>query len=139
MDLKIIYRYYIITMKPEHLDIEKATLKNNNYRKVIYTVPGKNQVVLMSLNVGEDIPMEIHPTISQFIRVESGRGYAMIDGKKYTLKNGYVVTVPPGLKHYIKNTSKTDKLKLYTVYSPDNHPPKHVDKRQPKGKDHDDL
>ena len=119
-------------MKPDHRNIEKDTLKNNNYRKVLYTVPGKNQLVLMSLNPGEDIPEEIHSHISQFFRVEAGKGYAKIDGKRYTLKDGFSIIIPPGAKHYIKNTSRTEKLKMYTIYSPDNHPEGRVDKRQPK-------
>ena len=119
-------------MNAYHKNIEKETLKNNNYRKVIYTVPDKNQLVFMSLNVGEDIPKEIHPHISQFFRVEKGEGLAIIDGKKYKLKDGSGLIIPPGAQHYIKNTSKTDKLKLYSIYSPPNHPPNRVNKRQPK-------
>ena len=118
-------------MKPYHRNIEKETIKNDNYRKVLYTVKGKNQLVLMSLNPGEDIPEEVHSKISQFFRVEAGKGYAKIDGKRYTLKDGFTIIIPPGSKHYIKNTSKTEKLKMYSIYSPENHPEELVNKRQP--------
>jgi mannose-6-phosphate isomerase-like protein (cupin superfamily) len=117
-------------MKIDYRNIEKETLKNNNYRKVLYTVPGKNQLVLMSLNVGEDIPEEIHNNVSQFFRIESGNGYALINNKKYKLKDGVSLIVPPGVKHYIKNNSKKEKLKLYTLYSPEIHKQGHIDKRQ---------
>jgi len=123
-------------MKPFHKNIEKETIKNNNYRKVLYTVPGKNQLVLMSLKPSEDIPEEIHNDISQFFRVEKGKGIAIINNKKYKLKDGMSLIIPPGAKHYIKNTSKTDDLKMYTIYSPDSHPPKKINRRQPKNEKH---
>jgi mannose-6-phosphate isomerase-like protein (cupin superfamily) len=123
-------------MKPDHRNIEKETLKNNNYRKVLYTVKGKNQLVLMSLNPGEDIPEEVHTNISQFFRVESGKGYAKIDDKRYMLKDGFTIIIPPGSKHYIKNTSKNQKLKMYSIYSPENHLDGKIDKRQPINEHH---
>ena len=120
----------------DHRNIEKDTLKNNNYRKVLYTVPGKNQLVLMSLKPGEDIPKETHNKISQFIRVEKCKGVAIINNKKYKLKDGMSIIIPPKAEHYIKNTSKTEDFKLYTIYSPDNHPPKKINRRQPKNEKH---
>jgi len=119
-----------------HKNIEKETIKNNNYRKVLYTVPGKNQLVLMSLKPSEDIPKEIHSKISQFIRVEKGKGIAIINNKKYKLKDGMSLVIPPKAEHYIKNTSKTEDLKMYTIYSPDNHPKNKINKRQPKNEKH---
>ena len=118
-------------MNPDHRNIERDTLKNNNYRKVIYTVPDKTQLVLMSLKPGEDIPMEVHPHIAQFFRVEKGKGIAIINDQKYRLKDGFSIIIPPNTKHYIKNTSPTDDLKMYTLYSPPNHPPDRINKRQP--------
>lgn len=118
-------------MKPDHRNIEKETIKNKNYMKVLYTVKGNMQLVLMSLNPGEDIPEEIHNNITQFFRIESGMGYAKINGKRYTLKDGFTLIIPPGSKHYIKNTSKTEPLKLYSIYSPEHHPNKKINKRQP--------
>ena len=115
-----------------HKNIEKLTLNNKNYRKVLYTVKGKNQLVLMSLIPGEDIPTEIHNNISQFFRIEKGRGVAIIDDKRYILKDGMSIIIPPGSQHYIKNTSKKDDLKMYSIYSPENHSGNRLDKRQPK-------
>lgn len=119
-----------------HKNIEKLTLKNKNYRKVLYTVKGKNQLVLMSLIPGEDIPTEIHKNISQFFRVEKGNGIAIIDNKKYNLKDGMSLIIPPGSKHYIKNTSKKEDLKMYSIYSPENHPRNKINKRQPLHNEH---
>ena len=116
----------------DYRNIEKETLKNNYYRKVLNTIKGKSQLVLMSLKPGEDIPEEKHKNISQFFRIESGKGYALIDNKKYILKDGFTLIIPPNKKHYIKNTSKKDSLKLYSIYSPEHHKPGKIDKRQPK-------
>ena len=120
----------------DYRNIEKDTLKNKMYRKVLHTVPGKNQLVLMSLKPGEDIPKETHKKISQFIRIESGKGHAIIDGKKYILKDGNSIIIPPKAEHYIKNTSKTNDLKLYTIYSPEAHSPNKTNRRQPKNESH---
>ena len=116
----------------DYRNIEKDTLKNKIYRDVLYTVPKKFQLVLMSLDVGEDIPEEVHSGHVQFIRVESGTGIAIVGRKKYKLFDGISITIPPGKKHYIKNTSKTEMLKMYTIYAPDEHPPRRKNKRQPK-------
>lgn len=105
----------------DYRNIEKDTLKNKLYRKVIYTVPGKTQLVLMSLKPGEDIPMENHKHIAQFIRVEKGNGISIVSGKTYKLKDGISITIPPNRKHYVKNTSKTEDLKMYILYSPEEH------------------
>jgi mannose-6-phosphate isomerase-like protein (cupin superfamily) len=115
------------------INIENETLKNTNYRKVINTNKTQ-QIVLMSLQPGEDIPIEIHSNTSQFIRVEKGTGVAFIGKlatKKIKLKDGVSLTVPPKTWHYIKNTSQKDDLKLYSIYSPPEHPPNKVNKRQP--------
>lgn len=113
-------------------NIEKDTIKNNKYRDVLYTIPSKMQLVLMSLNPGEDIPKEIHKTHAQFIRVESGSGEAVVGKTSYKLKDGISIIIPPGREHYIRNTSKTKKLKLYTIYTPPEHPPTRKNARQPK-------
>lgn len=110
-------------------NIESETISNIQYRKVIST-DKHMQLVLMSLNPGEDIPEEIHKG-SQFIRVEAGKGFAIIGGKKKLLKDGVAVKIPAGTKHYIKNTSRDARLKLYTLYSPPEHAPGEVDRRQP--------
>lgn len=110
------------------INIEKKTLSNNNYRNVIYTNKHQ-QLVLMSLNVGEYIHMEKHNG-SQFFRIESGTGIAIINDKKYKLFDGVSLIVPQNTCHKIVNTSKTDKLKMYTVYSPPQHKQGEIDRRQ---------
>lgn len=106
-------------MKPLHINIEKATLENNNFRTVIYTAP-HSQVVLMSLLPGEEIGMETHEKVDQFFRFEKGTGKAVIAGQEYDLKDGMAVVVPAGTAHNFINTG-TEDLKLYTIYSPANH------------------
>jgi len=101
-------------------DIEKSTLKNDKYRKVLYT--GKHcQLVLMSLKPKEEIGMEVHAENDQFFRFEQGEGKCIIDGREYALKDGSAVIVPAGARHNIINTSATESLKLYTIYSPPHH------------------
>ena len=101
-------------------NIEKDTLKNKNFRKVLYT--GKNsQLVLMSLKPKEEIGAETHPDNDQFLRFEGGRGRVEIDGNKYPVKDGDAVIVPAGAKHNVINTSSSEELKIYTIYSPPHH------------------
>ncbi len=102
-------------------DIEKQTQENENFRKVIFTGK-KSQLVLMSLKPGEDIGEEVHDNVDQFFRFEKGEGKVVIDGKETKIKDDWAVVVPAGSNHNIVNTSKTEKLKLYTIYSPPNHP-----------------
>jgi len=102
------------------INIEKATLENNNFRKVLYT--GKhNQLVLMSLRPKEEIGMEVHPDNDQFFRFEKGQGKCVIDGNEYEISDGVAIVVPAGAQHNIINTSDTEELKLYTIYSPAHH------------------
>ena len=108
------------------LDIEASTIKNDNYRQVIYT--GNFQLVLMSLKPGEDIPWERHDNLDQFIRVEAGLGQVkliLIENdihitRKYQLTDGSAVVIPAGTEHHIINTGNED-LKLYTIYSSPEH------------------
>lgn len=107
--------------------IEDLTLKNKNFRHVLYT--GKyNQLVLMSLKSGEEIGEETHDDVDQFFRFEAGKGKVVIDGKENVVKDGDAVIVPAGAKHNIINTSKDSELKLYTIYSPPEHQDKTVRK-----------
>ncbi len=101
-------------------NIEKLTLENENFRKVLYT--GKHsQLVLMSLKPKEEIGEEIHDESDQFFRFEKGTGKVIIDGNEQTVSDGDAVIVPVGAKHNIINTSETESLKLYTIYSPAHH------------------
>jgi mannose-6-phosphate isomerase-like protein (cupin superfamily) len=100
-------------------NIEKLTLDNQNFRKVLYTAKS-SQLVLMSLKPQEDIGEEVHD-VDQFFRVEKGSGSAVIDGQAHPIGDGDVVIVPAGAKHNIINGSGTDSLQLYTLYSPPHH------------------
>ncbi len=101
-------------------NIEYLTRQNDNFRQVLYT--GKHsQLVLMSLKPKEEIGMEVHPDNDQFFRFESGIGKVIIDGNMYDVKDGDAVVVPAGAQHNVINTSSTEELKLYTIYSPPHH------------------
>ncbi len=107
-------------MKGFNANIEKETLENNNFRKVLYT--GKHsQLVLMSLKPNEEIGMEVHLDNDQFFRFEQGQGKCIVDGNEYELSNGVAIIVPAGAQHNIINTSGEEELKLYTIYSPAHH------------------
>ena len=107
-------------MKGFKSNIDKDTLGNKNFRKVLYT--GKNlQLVLMTLKPGEDIGMETHPHNDQFFRFESGKGKCFIDGNEYNVKEGDAILVPAGAKHNVINTGRSKKLKMYTIYAVPNH------------------
>ncbi len=107
-------------MKGFNANIEQATLANGDFRHVLYTAK-HCQLVLMSLKPKEDIGMEAHEDNDQFFRFEKGTGRAVIDGNEYPLSDGSVIIVPAGAQHNIINTSDTDELKLYTIYSPAHH------------------
>jgi mannose-6-phosphate isomerase-like protein (cupin superfamily) len=107
-------------MKGFKSNIEKDTLSNSDFRRVLYT--GKNsQLVLMNLRPGEEIGEEVHETIDQFLRFEKGEGIVSIDGVKRNVTDGDAVVIPAGARHNVINTSKTTELKLYTIYSPPEH------------------
>jgi mannose-6-phosphate isomerase-like protein (cupin superfamily) len=113
-------------------NIDKQTRKNTYYRKVIFTTKTM-QLVFMSIPSGEEIGSEVHRKTSQFIRVEGGKGIAVISGKTHKLAKDFAVLIPPGKKHNIVNTGKKP-LKLYTIYSPPEHKRKMKLKSKPKQK-----
>jgi len=101
--------------------IEEITEKNTNFRQVLFT--GKYcQLVVMSLKPKEEIGMEVHPTVDQFFRIEKGEAKVIIDGEEHSVGDGDAIVVPAGSQHNVINISETEDLKLYTVYSPPNHP-----------------
>ncbi len=100
------------------VNIEQETEQNDNFRKVLFTAP-HSQLVVMSLLPGEDIGMEVHH-VDQFLRIESGAGKAILDGVEHEIAPGFAIDVPAGTNHNIVNTGATA-MKLYTVYSPANH------------------
>ena len=102
------------------IDIEKKTLENRHFRQVLYTAP-HSQLVVMTLAPGEEIGLERHEHGDQFIRIESGRGEAIIDGKRHALADGVALVIPAGAEHNVVNTSVSEPLRLYTVYSPPEH------------------
>jgi len=105
-------------MKGYTANIEKLTLENTNFRKVLYT--DKNtQLVLMSLLKGEDIGEEVHD-VDQFLRIEQGTGTAILNGISHPLEDGSVVIVPAGTKHNVINSDQ-DEMKIYTLYMPPHH------------------
>lgn len=102
-------------------DVEKKTLDNNYFRKVLFTGP-QSQLVVMSIEPGEEIGTETHDGVDQFIRIEAGRGKAVLNGKTHELHDGSAVVIPAGTEHNIINVSDTEPLKLYSIYSPPEHP-----------------
>lgn len=107
-------------MKGFHANIEQDTIANENFRKVVYT--GKHcQLVLMNLQPGEDIGLEVHTENDQFFRFDAGNGKVIIDDNTYEVTDGSAIIVPAGAQHNVINTSQTEALKLYTIYSPAHH------------------
>jgi len=106
-------------MKGYVTNIENDSLENPNFRKVLYTAKN-SQLVLMSLKPKEEIGAEVH-TLDQFIRIEKGTGKAVLDGAEHPLEDGSAVVIPAGTNHNIINTSDSEEMKLYTIYSPPEH------------------
>lgn len=101
-------------------NIEQMAKDNKNFRKVLFTGPN-SQLVVMSLKVGEDIGMEVHEENDQFIRIEEGEGLVVVDGEERKIEDDWAVVIPAGVEHNIVNTGE-EELKLYTIYSPAHHP-----------------
>lgn len=118
-----------MALKGYVIHIERHTERNTDFRRVLYT--GKHsQLVLMCLQPGEEIGMEVHPHIDQFFRFEEGEGAVFIDGVKHNVHGGDAAIVPAGAQHNVVNTSDRAELKLYTIYSP----PEHIDRTVRKTK-----
>ena len=115
-------------MKGYVSNIEKETLENNNFRKVLYTAKN-SQLVLMSLKPNEEIGEEVHH-LDQFIRVEAGKGKAVLDGVEHEVEDGSAIVVPAGASHNVINGPDSE-MKIYTIYSP----PEHKDKTIHQTKD----
>lgn len=105
-------------MKGYISNIEKETIENENFRKVLYTAKN-SQLVLMTVKPGEELGEEVHD-LDQFIRVEKGKGRAILDGVEHALEDGSAVVIPAGTRHNIINNPDAE-LKLYTIYSPPEH------------------
>ncbi len=100
-------------------NIEQLTLDNTDFRRVLYT--GKHlQLVLMTLQAGDDIGEEVHAGHDQFFRIESGKGEVLIDGTRHPVEDDDAIIVPAGARHNVTNTGDSP-LKLYTLYAPPEH------------------
>ena len=102
--------------------IESQTLKNTDFRRVLFT--GKHaQLVLMCLQPGEEIGKEVHANVDQFFRIEQGEAtFVFNETEEHGVRDADAILVPAGTEHNVINVSKTRPLKLYTIYSPPNHP-----------------
>ncbi len=109
-------------MKGFVTNLEQDTTTNNDFRRVLYT-GHHTQLVLMTLQPGEEIGSEVHHTIDQFFRFDEGEGKVVIDGVEHEVKDGFGVIIPAGAEHNVINASTDKPLKLYTLYSP----PEHID------------
>lgn len=107
-------------------NIEEKTVQNENFREVLFTGP-HSQLVVMSLLQNEEIGMEVHG-VDQFLRIEEGEGKAILNGEEHMISAGSAIVVPAGTQHNIINTSSSEKLKLYTIYSPAHHRDKTIHK-----------
>lgn len=107
-------------MKGFVTNLEQDTTANGDFRRVLYT-GHHTQLVLMTLQPGEEIGSEVHPNIDQFFRFDEGEGKVVIDGVEHEVKDGFGAIVPAGAEHNVINTSADKPLKLYTLYSPAEH------------------
>lgn len=108
-------------MEPLVINIEDATKENVNFRKVLHTGPKRqSQLTVMCIKPGEDIGMEVHEG-DQFLRIEEGKGKAILDGKEYEVEDDFAIVIPRGVEHNVVNIGEGD-LKLYSIYSPAEHP-----------------
>jgi mannose-6-phosphate isomerase-like protein (cupin superfamily) len=103
------------------INIEQKTLAGNNFREVLYTT-ARSQLVIMTLQPNEEIGMEHHTGHDQFIRVEQGTGVAILDGERHALEDGTALVIPAGTEHNVINTSASAPMRLYTLYTPPEHP-----------------
>lgn len=110
--------------------LEKITKKNTNYRQVLYTTK-QSQLVLMSLKYKENIGKEVHRRTTQFIKIEKGSAEVSIDGQISRLNAGDSVMIPAGARHDITSLSRSG-VKLYTIYSPPEHPPDTLQETKPE-------
>ena len=109
------------------INIEEKTKQNDFFREVLYTAP-HSQLVVMNLNPNEEIGMEVHETVDQFLRIEEGEGKAILNGEEFAIRDGSAIVVPAGTQHNFVNTSADKKMKLYTIYSPAEHRDKTIHK-----------
>ena len=117
-----------------HVNIEDRTEENEYFREVLYTGE-HSQLVVMALQPGEEIGLETHEGRDQFIRVEEGSGTAILNGQKIALEEDSALVIPAGVEHNVLNTSIKEPLKLYTIYSPPEHPAGTIHKTKKEAED----
>lgn len=121
-------------MSPYFGEIEELTLQNQNFRQVLFT-GSYCQLVVMSLKPGEEIGAEVHDTVDQFFRIEKGQGKVVVGANgEHQVGDGDAIVIPAGTNHNIINVSPTEDLKLYTIYSPPNHPEGTIHKTKEEAK-----
>ena len=109
------------------VDIDKKTVENTNFREVLSTNK-HSQLVVMSVDPGDELGEEVHKGIDQFFRVEKGTGKFVANGVSKDIKSGDAFIIPAGTRHNIINTSSSEHLKVYTIYSPPHHQPGTIEK-----------
>jgi len=117
-------------------NIEEETLNNSFFRKVLFTAKHM-QLVVMSLKVGEDIGEEVHESVDQFFRIEKGEAKFVVDGQESIVKADEVFIVPAGSRHNVINNSVNEDLKLYTIYTPPNHPDGTINKDKKEAEEYE--
>lgn len=115
-------------MKPYVQNIEQETLSNDNFRKEVFTGE-RLQMTVMSIPVGGDIGLETHHHTDQFLRVEQGAGKAILGGVEYQVSDDFAIIIPAGTEHNVVNTGDVP-MKLYSIYTPPEHPVGTIDKTQ---------
>ena len=118
-------------------NIKKETLENENFRKVLNTTD-KSQLVVMAIQVGDDIGMEVHEEHDQFIRIEQGEVLVILDGEETKVADDFAIVIPAGTEHNIVNISETETLKLYTIYTPPEHPTGTIYKDKAEAEKHEE-
>ncbi len=117
-------------------NIENETLSNENFRKVLYTGT-YSQLAVMTLLPEEEIGEEIHPDVDQYIRIQTGVAKVIIDGEESVVGPDYIVLIPAGARHNVVNESVDENLRLYTIYTPPEHPKGTIHRSKEEGKKHE--
>ncbi|MFH1286930.1 MAG: cupin domain-containing protein [Candidatus Magasanikbacteria bacterium] len=116
------------------VNIEKETLGNENFRKVLFTTE-RSQLVVMAVQTGDDIGMEVHEEHDQFIRIERGKARVILNGEEIEVEDDFAIVIPAGTEHNIINTGE-EVLKLYTIYTPPEHAPETIHETKAEAKEH---
>ena len=116
-------------IQPYAADLKHLTKENANFRQVVFTGT-HSQLVLMSIEPGEEIGLETHENVDQILYVVDGEGTATLDGSEHEFEKGAVLCVPAGMQHNVINPGD-EPLRLFTIYSPPQHAPGTIEKSKP--------